>query len=195
MSQIDEEKMKNISVEIFEISKSYPGKIQVKQIQGSVSREEIMSDFNCDFENNYSIDDIMVIDKIKEIVRRNYRNNVIVIANTNFMRYELYSKGDASYSESKHSTSTSKSSDSGGCFIATAVYGSEYADEVIILKQFRDNWLKQSSFGKLFIKIYYFLSPSIANHLVRHTAIKEIVRRIIIVPVIKIASNVKRKEN
>jgi hypothetical protein len=52
---------------------------------------------------------------------------------------------------------------SGGCFIATAVYGSYHAREVIALRNFRDRVLLGNSLGKLLVNIYYALSPGIAE--------------------------------
>jgi hypothetical protein len=51
----------------------------------------------------------------------------------------------------------------GRCFIATAVYGSYDAPEVLILRRFRDIYLDTKYLGRLFIKAYYRLSPPIAN--------------------------------
>jgi hypothetical protein len=81
-----------------------------------------------------------------------------------------------------------------GCFIATAVYGSPYASEVIILKEFRDSWLLNYDLGKVFVKFYYWVSPSIANQLVNRSYLKRITKTIIIIPLIKIANFIKRKE-
>jgi hypothetical protein len=50
-----------------------------------------------------------------------------------------------------------------GCYIATYIYGSYEAEEVIILRDFRDSVLKKFQFGNLFIKIYYFISPKLIN--------------------------------
>jgi hypothetical protein len=46
-----------------------------------------------------------------------------------------------------------------GCYIATAVYGSYDCPEVWVLRRFRDQFLLRSSFGKVFVKMYYFVSP------------------------------------
>ncbi|MFH0870693.1 MAG: CFI-box-CTERM domain-containing protein [archaeon] len=41
------------------------------------------------------------------------------------------------------------------CFVATAVYGNINAPQVEVLRQFRDNVLANSSFGRAFINFYY----------------------------------------
>ena len=48
--------------------------------------------------------------------------------------------------------------DKGACYIATAVYGSYDAPEVIVLRHFRDHILARSVAGRLFIHCYYFIS-------------------------------------
>lgn len=55
--------------------------------------------------------------------------------------------------------SIQKSKSSGGCYIATAVYGSYDCPEVWVLRRYRDYVLKPVWYGKIFIKIYYTISP------------------------------------
>ena len=50
-----------------------------------------------------------------------------------------------------------------GCYIATAVYGSYNCPEVWVLRRYRDNDLDSNPFGKLFIKFYYALSPTVVK--------------------------------
>jgi len=52
-----------------------------------------------------------------------------------------------------------------GCYVATAVYGGYNAPEVLILRKFRDEHLSKTYSGKMFIKVYYRLSPPFANWL------------------------------
>ena len=52
-----------------------------------------------------------------------------------------------------------RSSSSGGCYIATCVYGSYDCPQVWILRRFRDNILGATWYGRLFIRVYYFASP------------------------------------
>ena len=74
----------------------------------------------------------------------------------------------------------------GFCFIATAVYGSYSAPEVIILRRFRDNFLLSSKIGSLFVKLYYLSSPPIAKFLEDHTMLKKFTRVFIIQPIVNL---------
>ena len=55
------------------------------------------------------------------------------------------------------------SSSSGGCYIATAVYSSYDCPEVWVLRRYRDNILSNTWYGRLFIKLYYSISPTIVR--------------------------------
>lgn len=52
---------------------------------------------------------------------------------------------------------------SGGCYIATAVYGSYDCPEVWILRRYRDFYLMNNSFGRMFVKLYYKVSPTLVK--------------------------------
>lgn len=66
---------------------------------------------------------------------------------------------------------------SGACYIATAVYGSYDCPEVWTLRRFRDDILGQSVIGKIFIQIYYFLSPILVKTLGSNKLFKNIGRK------------------
>jgi hypothetical protein len=53
---------------------------------------------------------------------------------------------------------------SGGCYIATAVYGSYDDPSVLVLRRFRDDRLQSTAWGRAFICAYYAVSPSLARH-------------------------------
>ena len=49
---------------------------------------------------------------------------------------------------------------SGGCYVATSVYGSYDCPEVWTLRRFRDEVLAETWYGRLFIRLYYTVSPT-----------------------------------
>lgn len=99
--------------------------------------------------------------------------------------YELYmvkNPGGAD-SESKpviRSTAVHRETDgefgAGGCFIATAVYGTEMAPEVATLKSFRDNRLMKNTAGRAFVRWYYRHSPPVADFIRNKSILKAAVR-------------------
>ena len=50
-----------------------------------------------------------------------------------------------------------------GCYVATAVYGSYDCPEVWTLRRFRDYSLASTLFGRLFIMLYYAISPTLVK--------------------------------
>jgi len=64
----------------------------------------------------------------------------------------------------------------GGCFIATAAHGTDMADEVVLLRKFRDDVLLTSDFGKGFVKAYYKYSPPIAGYIRDNNGLRFVTR-------------------
>lgn len=56
-----------------------------------------------------------------------------------------------------------KSRKSKGCYIATAVYGSYDCPEVWTLRRYRDYTLESTWYGRLFIRLYYAVSPTLVK--------------------------------
>jgi ribosomal protein L21E len=63
-----------------------------------------------------------------------------------------------------------------GCFIATAAYGTAMAEEVQILREFRDKYLLTNPIGEGLVNFYYKVSPPIAEFMTEHSSMKLIVR-------------------
>ena len=59
-----------------------------------------------------------------------------------------------------------------GCYIATMAYGSYDAPEVLVLRRFRDEILKKTFLGRVFIANYYAFSPWLVKF-VKKTGIAE----------------------
>ena len=63
-----------------------------------------------------------------------------------------------------------------GCFIATAAYGTPMAEEIQIMRQFRDEYLVTNPLGQALVDLYYRFSPPIAGFITDHPSLKPIVR-------------------
>jgi hypothetical protein len=72
------------------------------------------------------------------------------------------------------------------CFIATAAYGTDTAEEINILREFRDVVLLSSSSGTEFVFLYYKISPPIAEVIWQHDFLRTAVRVGFIDPVVAI---------
>ncbi len=62
------------------------------------------------------------------------------------------------------------------CFIATAAYGTPMAEEIEILRGFRDEYLLTNPVGTTLVEFYYRVSPPIAEFITEHPSLKPIVR-------------------
>ena len=94
--------------------------------------------------------------------------------------------GISSTSKDSESSSGVSSAGGGGCFIATAAYGSLMAPHVKILCEIRDRFLITNRLGKCFVDFYYKYSPSAAKFIAEHGALRAMVR-VTLAPVVGIS--------
>ncbi|MDH5407133.1 MAG: DUF11 domain-containing protein [Gammaproteobacteria bacterium] len=62
----------------------------------------------------------------------------------------------------------------GGCFIATAAWGSPLTREVSSLRVFRDHYLLTNKPGQIFVDLYYQYSPPVANIIRKNETLRAI---------------------
>lgn len=67
----------------------------------------------------------------------------------------------------------------GGCYVATAVYGSYDAPPVLVLRRFRDERLERSRRGRALVRVYYKVSPPLATRLRSATTMNRAVRAVL----------------
>jgi len=113
-------------------------------------------------------------EKISHEVSKTNRSSIITI--------EFYGKGEhvIDITASKYLGVWLEKSNSGGCLIATATFGSELAPQVQLLREIRDNIVLQTESGTSFMigfnQLYYSFSPAVADYERENPVFKEVVR-------------------
>lgn len=67
----------------------------------------------------------------------------------------------------------------GGCFIATAAFGSSLASELQTLREFRERRLMTNAPGRAFVRLYYRYSPPLADMIRDHDGARAVVRGVL----------------
>jgi len=73
------------------------------------------------------------------------------------------------------------------CFIATAAYGTETAEQLDVLRAFRDQVLLQSALGSQFVAWYYQVSLPAADFISENSLLRTVVRELLIDPLVGLA--------
>jgi hypothetical protein len=81
-------------------------------------------------------------------------------------------------------SSTPSPSGSGGCFIATAAYGTPTAKQIGVLREFRDVVLLENTVGSQFVALYYRLSPPVADFIAGSSFLRTLVRELLVDPIV-----------
>lgn len=85
--------------------------------------------------------------------------------------------GGHTYNKSYNASSNAKRNE--GCYIATMAYGDYDHPQVMLLRKYRDEVLMQSCLGRLFVKVYYFISPKLVKILRGHENINAFIRQLL----------------
>jgi hypothetical protein len=70
------------------------------------------------------------------------------------------------------------------CFIATAAYGTPSAEQIDVLREFRDVVLLESTVGSKFVAMYYQLSPPVADFILGSSFLRTLVREFLVDPIV-----------
>jgi len=94
-------------------------------------------------------------------------NNTIVSAKVDHVDVTYEDDSMERYTASEltdeNAANSSNSSSSGGCYVATCVYGSYDCPQVWTLRRYRDDTLGSTWYGRLFIRTYYAISPTLVK--------------------------------
>ncbi len=99
------------------------------------------------------------------------------IAYINYWETPKTTSSSSTSTSTSRPTSSSSSSGGSGCYIATMAYGSYEHPQVLELRKFRDEILAQNLAGRIFIKIYYFISPNLVMLLKNRRSINALIRK------------------
>ena len=130
------------------------------EITKRISRLKYKINLNCDFLNSIYVTQGQRISLLMDETAREERYNDILAYTKEIQQYE------SEYSHppvNKEKFSTFPEKQGGGCYIATAVYGSYDCPQVWTLRRYRDYTLAETWYGKAFIKTYYAISPTLVK--------------------------------
>jgi hypothetical protein len=108
-----------------------------------------------------------------------FETNLIGDPATDLSALSLFGSNDSDNYNStvgSSSHSTPANTGGGGCFIATAAYGSLLEPHVKILRHFRDRFLITNTIGTYFVNLYYKYSPPLADFIAKHDNLRMLVR-------------------
>jgi hypothetical protein len=74
----------------------------------------------------------------------------------------------------------------GGCFVATAAVGPG-APEVVVLREWRDAWLRSRRGGTTLIRAYERLSPPLARFIAQSDRRRALTRQLVVAPAVRLA--------
>ena len=118
----------------------------------------------------------------------NWTGDVATVANVNAATTTITMNGDYSIRANfKEATAAGPTVPSGGgCFIATAAYGTPTAVHIDVLREFRDTVLLESVVGSQFVNLYYRFSPPVANFIAGSDFLRALVREFLVDPIVSI---------
>ncbi len=127
------------------------------------------------YNQNFDLSDSSLSDNFQ-----NYRRYCLVMGNMNKAQniYYLTSAND----DSKTCATPSEVFgilDDKSCFISTAAFGSDMAPEVQTFRNFRDEFLLRTDWGRGFVKNYYKLSPPIADFIAKSETLRSLARSLL----------------
>lgn len=138
------------------------------------------------FVKSFKADDPRLPQEVERLLKENRENNVVLYQKSNF-EIEVYCGTMQSFKQKVEQKSS-------GCFIATAIYSSPLAQEVLILQSFRDEFLERSILGRLLINGYYRYSPFYARLIGQSVNLRKVVRTAIISPLVRLVETLNKQK-
>jgi tetratricopeptide (TPR) repeat protein len=123
-----------------------------RRYEASIAAKSLIADSN--------LEDDEALDYIERLKRHNYD----------------FEKTNRDFREAHPSPRFKASTQKSGCYIATAVYGSYEAPQVLVLRRYRDDILRTTGPGRAFIRLYYAIGPTLATLIGHNTWLNTLIR-------------------
>jgi len=114
----------------------------------------------------------------------NWTGDVSTIADVNAATTTITIIPDKDYEITANFQIKSQEPPSGGCFIATAAYGTPTAEQLDVLREFRDSVLLESTVGSRLVDLYYQMSPPVADFISENSFVRTLVRELLVDPAV-----------
>ncbi|MFZ2145969.1 MAG: CFI-box-CTERM domain-containing protein [Sedimentisphaerales bacterium] len=114
----------------------------------------------------------------------NWTGDVDTIDNVNVATTTITVTPDRDYEIIANFQLKSVTPPSTGCFIATAAYGTSTAEQLDVLREFRDSVLLESTVGSRLVDLYYQTSPPIADFISENSFVRTLVRELVVDPIV-----------
>ncbi len=92
------------------------------------------------------------------------------------------------FDPAKYPEAVAKGVNKSGCFVATAVMGDNDDPVVVTLREFRDCMLQNYNVGRYVVRVYYRLSPPLADWIRHRTFARLLTKWIVVMPSSKLAA-------
>ena len=108
----------------------------------------------------YDLNSIKDKERMQEYIRKvqNYEKGYAELIQK---RMQKYTKENQNYE--KDYAPPKANGSNGGCYVATAVYGSYDCPQVWTLRRYRDYTLAETWYGRAFVRAYYAISPTLVK--------------------------------
>jgi hypothetical protein len=114
----------------------------------------------------------------------NWTGDVSTIADVDAATTTITIIPDRDYEITANFQIKSQEPPSGGCFIATAAYGTSTAEQLDVLREFRDSVLLESTVGSRLVDLYYQMSPPVADFISENSFVRTLVRELLVDPAV-----------